>query len=484
MITAVIRNNENFSALIAISNFKRNNLITKIILLTETGIEDKYPGCELIYTENVYSGLTLSKIAEKVSTKYILFLTDDSLVEFSQFGLERFFNLAESTGAGILYSDYIEKNTEVKHHPVIDYQLGSIRDDFNFGPIIFIRTNVLKKYSHLNYKYAGLYNLRLNISREYEILRIQEYLYTSIKQNSKKFSEKLFDYVSPENRERQIEMEQAATNYLNEINAYLKPEFKKINLRNTPFNIEASIIIPVKNRVKTIKDSVESALSQKTDFQYNIIVVDNHSNDGTTEILRNYSNDSKKVIHIIPKREGLGIGGCWNEAVENPNCGKFSLQLDSDDLYIENTLQKIVNTFKKENCAAVIGAYKLTDFYQNEIPPGVVDHKEWTEENGRNNALRINGFGAPRAFYTPLLRDIRIPNVSYGEDYAVCLEISRKYRIGRIFEPLYICRRWEGNSDASPSIEKENVNNYYKDRIRTFEILARIKLNSGHKMEF
>ncbi len=276
-------------------------------------------------------------------------------------------------------------------------------------------------------------------------------------------------------------MESAASEYLKKIGAYLKPEFQKINSEKIFFKNEASIIIPVKNRINTIKEAVESALDQETNFSYNIIVIDNYSNDGTTEILKEYANRNEKVIHIIPGRKDLAIGGCWNEAVSHPDCGKFAVQLDSDDLYLKDTLQKIVDTFKKEECSAVIGSYKLTDFNQNEIPPGIINHKEWTEDNGRNNALRINGFGAPRAFYTPLLRKTKIPNVSYGEDYAVCLEISRLYRIARIFEPVYLCRRWEGNSDSSLPIEKENSNNFYKDKIRTIEILARKRLNAGDK---
>ena len=153
------------------------------------------------------------------------------------------------------------------------------------------------------------------------------------------------------------------------------------------------------------------------------------------------------------------------------HCGRFAIQLDSDDLYINHhVLQRIVDTFHEHQCAMVIGSYKMVNFKLEEIPPGIIDHKEWTPDNGRNNALRVNGLGAPRAFYTPLLRQIRIPNVSYGEDYATALAISREYRI---YEPLYLCRRWEGNSDADLNIQRVNANNYYKDKIRMIEILAR-----------
>ena len=480
MITAVIPYIESSLVKETISNFKSNDLITEIFLLVKDEINDEIPGCKLI-TGNFFAGESLKKISEELKNKYLLLLTADYLIEFNQFGLERFVNLAESTGAGILYSDYMEKNSGVNFHPLIDYQFGSIRDDFDFGPLLLLKTEAVKKYPGSNYKYAGLYDLRLTISSYYKIIRIPEYLYNLTKPDLKKSREKQFDYVDPQNRERQLEMESAASEYLKKIGAYLKPEFQEINFEKAVFKKEASIIIPVKNRVNTIKDAVESALDQETNFEYNIIVIDNYSNDGTTEILKEYANKNENVIHIIPGRKNLAIGGCWNEAVNNSDCGKFAVQLDSDDLYLEDTLQKIVDTFKKEDCAAVIGSYNLTDFNKNEIPPGIIDHREWTDDNGRNNALRINGFGAPRAFYTPLLRKTKIPNVSYGEDYALCLEISRLYKIARIYEPVYLCRRWEGNSDSSLSVEKENANNFYKDKIRTFEILARKNLNAGDK---
>jgi hypothetical protein len=481
MVTVVIPYVESSYLKEAISNFKSSSLITDVFLLIKDETNAEISGSISIKTGDFFSGETLKRISEKLKTKYVLFLTENSSIEFNQFGLERFVNLAESTGAGILYSDYIEKKAGVKFHPVIDYQVGSIRDDFDFGPLLFLNTEAVKKCSNSDYKYAGLYNLRLNISSSYDVLRIPEYLYYSTKPDLKKSGEKQFDYVDPQNRERQLEMESAVSEYLKKIRAYLKPVFQKIDLGKVVFKNEASIVIPVKNRVNTIKDAVESALSQVTNFVFNIIVVDNYSNDGTAEILEEYANKNEKIIHIIPERKDLAIGGCWNEAVNHPECGKFAVQLDSDDLYLKDTLQKIVDTFNKEKCAAVIGSYKLTDINQNEIPPGIINHKEWTEDNGRNNALRINGFGAPRAFYTPLLRETKIPNVSYGEDYAICLEISRSYRIGRIFEPVYLCRRWEGNSDSSLSVEKENANNIYKDKIRTFEILARKKLNAADK---
>ncbi len=359
--------------------------------------------------------------------------------------------------------------------------MGSIRDDFDFGPLLFIDTATLKTAAdtmHHNYEYAGLYDLRLNISRQKLISRIPEYLYQATETDFRNSGEKQFDYVDPKNRIVQIEMEHAATNHLKKINAFLEPNFLEIEQFESGFKVEASVIIPVKNRIKTIGDAVNSALKQKTDFPYNIIIVDNHSTDGTTELLRSTAINHKELKHIIPQRKDLMIGGCWNEALHNKSCGRFAVQLDSDDLYKnEDSLQSVVNLFRKEKCAMVIGSYILTDFLLEEIPPGLVSHREWTKENGANNALRINGLGAPRAFYTPILRDIKIPNVSYGEDYFLGITISRNYKIGRIYEPIYFCRRWEGNTDSALDIHKQNSNNIYKDRLRTFEILARQKKN-------
>jgi glycosyltransferase involved in cell wall biosynthesis len=326
---------------------------------------------------------------------------------------------------------------------------------------------------------AGLYSLRLAVSRNHSLIRIPEPLYTTNKFDNRISGEKQFNYVDPQNRDVQIEMESAATIHLKNIGAYILPGTKRFDFGNEGFEYEATIIIPVMNRVKTIEDALNSALMQKTRFKFNVIVIDNHSTDGTTETLQSFAGKDKRIIHIIPEQKNLGIGGCWNVGIEHPLCGKFAVQLDSDDLYLNNdTLNKIIKKFYEEKCAMVIGSYKLTDFNMNEIPPGIIDHKEWTDNNGHNNALRINGLGAPRAFYIPIIRKIKFPNVSYGEDYAVALAISREYKIGRIYEPLYLCRRWEGNTDADLSIEKQNEHNYYKDSIRTKEIYARQKLNS------
>jgi hypothetical protein len=467
-----------------ISGLSNSKLIKKVYLLSQDKLSSKISGAEIIRVDSIFNSSTIKLMASMADSDYILFLTEDTLIQFGYFSLERFINVAESTGSGIIYSDYYDiKNSTVSAHQVIDYQLGSIRDDFSFGPILFIDKTAFSHASkglNNNFKFAGLYSLRLAISRHHAITRIPEFLYSSIETDERKSGEKLFDYVNPKNREVQIEMENAVTEHLQKVNVYLEPKFNKINLSEGEFENEASVIIPVKNRAKTIGDAAHSVLKQKTNLPFNLIIVDNHSTDGTSSILHEYSTKDKRVIHIVPERTDLGIGGCWNEAVHHKTCGRFAVQLDSDDIYKdENTLQKIVDKFREEKCAVVIGSYQLTDFNLNEIPPGLIDHKEWTPDNGRNNALRINGLGAPRAYYTPILREVKIPNVSYGEDYAVVLAMSRDFQIGRIYESIYICRRWEGNSDATLSIEKQNANNAYKDRIRTFEMLARQRKNKN-----
>lgn len=330
----------------------------------------------------------------------------------------------------------------------------------------------------VDYKYAGLYDLRLKVSQSAELVHINEYLYTEIENDTRKSGEKIFDYVDPKNRAVQVEMEQVCTQHLKDVGAYLEPKFKKIEFSQSNFEYEASVIIPVRDRIRTIADAINSVLSQKTKFKFNLIVVNNYSTDGTTEAIDKFVDE--RLIHLIPENKELGIGGCWNAGVHHPKCGKFAIQLDSDDVYSdENTLQKIVDAFYDQNCAMVVGTYMLTDFDMKMIPPGIIDHKEWTPENGRNNALRINGLGAPRAFYTPLLREIKVPNTSYGEDYALGLYFSREHQIGRIYDVLYLCRRWDDNSDASLDIIKMNAHNTYKDRIRTWELKARIAFNKN-----
>lgn len=429
----------------------------------------------------VFKSETIREIAAETNTDYALVYTKTTTLELGYLALERLLQIAQDTEAGMVYADHFQvKGDEQVKAPVIDYQKGSLRDDFDFGSVLFFNAKALKEsVSRMteSYLHAGLYDLRLKLSQLYALVHANEYLYSEVEEDNRKSGEKQFDYVDPRNRDRQIEMEKACTQHLKEIGGYLEPNFKDIDFNQGDFEVEASVIIPVRNRAATISAAIESVLKQQTSFKFNIIIIDNHSTDGTTEAIDAFNAD-ERVVHLVPERNDLGIGGCWNYGVNDARCGKFAVQLDSDDLYKdEHTLQTIVNAFYEQKCAMVIGSYMMTDFDLNELPPGVIDHKEWTPDNGRNNALRINGLGAPRAFYTPVLRAIGLPNTSYGEDYAMGLNISRQYQIGRIYDVLYLCRRWGGNSDAALSIEKVNANNLYKDRIRTWELEARIAAN-------
>lgn len=432
---------------------------------------------------NILSSATVVELAEKCEAEYAMLYLSESLINMGLFAEERFLQIADDSRASMVYADYYEESEDaLQPHPLIEYQEGSLRDDFAFGPVLLVRVSAWREALlslKTEYEFAGLYALRLALSRIAPIVHIDEYLYSVKEIDTRASGEKIFDYVNPRNRQVQIEMEKACTEHLKIIGAYLSPVFKEIDWSKDSgsFAVEASVIIPVRNRVRTIRDAIKSVLAQKTNFNFNLIVIDNHSTDGTTEAIGEFSSDSR-LVHIIPERKDLGIGGCWNTGVHHPACGKFAVQLDSDDVYSsENTLQKVVDTFYEQQCAMVVGTYRMTNFAMEEIPPGVIDHKEWTLENGRNNALRINGLGAPRAFYTPLLRTINLPNTSYGEDYALGLRISREYRIGRIYDVIYLCRRWEDNSDASLSVEKMNRYNFYKDKLRTIELRARLFQN-------
>ena len=441
------------------------------------------------YTHHLQAGSLLSLatmrlIAATATADYALFYLKQGPVTLGYHALERMLQVAEETEAAMVYADHysVEAGKTVKH-PVTAYHLGSIRDDFDFGSVVLLKTDYLKEFEAKkeiarDYQYAGWYALRLFLSRKGELFHLNEYLYTEEEDDLRASGEKQFDYVNPRNREVQIEMEQAATAHLSAINAlvdttqYAQPDFSA-----EAFPVEASVVIPVFNREKTVRDAVVSALSQKTDFPFNVIVVDNHSTDGTTEILSSLAAD-ERLVHLIPTCTDLGIGGCWNYAINDAHCGRFAVQLDSDDLYSsENTLQTIVDAFHEQKAAMIVGSYRMCDFDLNTLPPGLISHNEWTEDNGCNNALRINGLGAPRAFFTPLVRQHQFPNTSYGEDYAMGLAFSRRFRIGRIYDELYLCRRWGGNSDAVLSIDKVNANNHYKDQLRTVEILARQKQN-------
>ena len=451
-------------------------------------------GCTFIVVDRLESSNTVSSIAENTDADYVIICTKATPIRWGLYALERFLRTADDTGAVMVYSDhYSVQEGKLEKHPVIDYQAGSLRDDFDFGSLWLVKAQNLLDYAaqqdRQKYQFAGLYDLRLYLSRVGEIFHINEFLYTEDELDTRKSGEKQFDYVNPRNREVQIEMEKACTHHLEKVGAlvdtnyYRQPDFDE-----QEFEYEASVIIPVFNREKTIADAVKSALSQKTSFKFNVIVVNNHSTDRTGEILSEIAHEMEerndkqagRLVQIVPDRNDLGIGGCWNMAINSDHCGKFAVQLDSDDLYSSpKTLQKIVDAFHKQKAAMMIGSYRMCDFDLNTLPPGLIDHKEWTEDNGCNNALRINGLGAPRAFFTPLVRQIQFPNTSYGEDYALGLVFSRRYRIGRIYDELYLCRRWGGNSDAALSIDKVNANNLYKDRLRTMELKARQQMLQG-----
>ena len=466
-----------------VDGLRQNALVSKIFLLATDANAAAVEGCEVINIDALNSSATMKKIAAASEGDFTLFYTKYNNLVMGYLALERMVRLATDSKAAMVYADnYQVVEGKKSNAPVIDYQFGSLRDDFNFGSVLFFCTKALKAAAaeiDVEYTAAGLYDLRLKVSRQGDLVHINEYLYTEIALPVATEGESHFSYVDPKNRGVQIEMEQACTDHLKKIGGYLEPKFEEINFNQGDFEYEASVIIPVRNRVRTVRDAIKSVLSQKTDFKFNLIVIDNGSTDGTTEAIDEFKDD-ERLIHIIPERDDLGIGGCWNAGVNHPKCGKFAVQLDSDDVYSdENTLSKMVAAFYEQNCSMVVGTYMLTDINMQMIPPGVIDHKEWTPENGRNNALRINGLGAPRAFYTPMLREINVPNTSYGEDYALGLAFSRHYQIGRVYDVVYYCRRWEDNSDHALDINKTNANNLYKDRIRTWELQARVELNKN-----
>lgn len=441
-------------------------------------------GCTFVITDRLESSNTIVSIAENTDADYVMICTRHTTIGWGNNTLERFLRVADDTDAVMVYADHYKMvEGKMEKHPVIDYQSGSLRDDFDFGSLWCIKAQALADYiaqpDREEYQFAALYDLRLYLSRVGEIFHLNEFLYSEAELDTRKSGEKQFDYVNPRNREVQIEMEKACTQHLGKVGALIDTTFyRQPDFGEQDFEYEASVIIPVFNREKTVADAVKSALGQKANFKFNVIVVNNHSTDRTGEILDELKADN--LIQIVPERTDLGIGGCWNEAINSSFCGKFAVQLDSDDLYSSpKTLQKIVDAFYKQKAAMIIGSYRMCDFDLNTLPPGLIDHKEWTDENGCNNALRINGLGAPRAFFTPLVRQIQFPNTSYGEDYALGLAFSRRYRIDRIYDELYLCRRWGGNSDAALSVEKVNANNLYKDRLRTMELKARQHLLQG-----
>ena len=493
----------------ALTELHDNKTVQHINLLVSSDFAAQHQvpdGCTFVVIDRLESSNTITSIAENTDADYVIICTKTTPIKWGLYALERFLRTADDTGAVMIYSDHYSMVKDeslsqdgtsavgkLEKHPVIDYQEGSLRDDFDFGSLWLIKSQCLRDYAaqtdRVDYLYAGLYDLRLYLSRVGEIFHLNEYLYTENELDTRKSGEKQFDYVNPRNREVQIEMERACAQHLEKVGALIDTSYYRLpDFNEQDFEYEASVVIPVFNREKTIADAVKSALSQKANFKFNVIVVNNHSTDQTGEILSRIAHEMEekndkqagRLIQIIPERKDLGIGGCWNVAINSDHCGKFAVQLDSDDLYSSpKTLQKIVDAFYKQKAAMMIGSYRMCDFDLNTLPPGLIDHKEWTEDNGCNNALRINGLGAPRAFFTPLVRQIQFPNTSYGEDYALGLAFSRRYRIGRIYDELYLCRRWGGNSDAALSIDRVNANNLYKDRLRTMELKARRQMLQG-----
>lgn len=493
----------------ALTELHDNKTVQHINLLVSSDFAAQHQvpdGCTFVVIDRLESSNTITSIAENTDADYVIICTKTTPIKWGLYALERFLRTADDTGAVMIYSDHYSMVKDeslsqdgtsavgkLEKHPVIDYQEGSLRDDFDFGSLWLIKSQCLRDYAaqtdRVDYLYAGLYDLRLYLSRVGEIFHLNEYLYTENELDTRKSGEKQFDYVNPRNREVQVEMERACTQHLEKVGALIDTSYYRLpDFNEQDFEYEASVVIPVFNREKTIADAVKSALSQKANFKFNVIVVNNHSTDKTGEILSRIAHEMEekndkqagRLIQIVPERRDLGIGGCWNVAINSDHCGKFAVQLDSDDLYSSpKTLQKIVDAFYKQKAAMMIGSYRMCDFDLNTLPPGLIDHKEWTEDNGCNNALRINGLGAPRAFFTPLVRQIQFPNTSYGEDYALGLAFSRRYRIGRIYNELYLCRRWGGNSDAALSIDRVNANNLYKDRLRTMELKARRQMLQG-----
>jgi glycosyltransferase involved in cell wall biosynthesis len=455
-----------------------NPLVHQVWLLGASLPSCPHPAkCSVLCAASLTATSLFHDIAQRATADFVVFIGKEG-VDVDMQALDRML-IAMPKEATMAYADYRKiQDGEKLDAPTIDYQAGSLRNDFDFGSLLVFRTSALKEYlaeSLDEYRYAGLYQLRLAMSRIGSIYHFNEYLYSECENDTRKSGEKQFDYVNPAQREVQVEMEKVCTHHLKAIGGYLPPcKYDKIELSGGDFPVEASVVIPVLNRETTIADAIASVLSQQTNFPFNILVIDNHSTDRTGEIIESFNDE--RVVHIVPECHDLGIGGCWELAVNDCRCGRFAVQLDSDDIYSSSgTLQRIVEEFYAQQCAMMVGTYRICDFELNTLPPGVIDHREWTEDNGRNNALRINGLGAPRAFYTPVIREVGFPNVSYGEDYAVGLQISRRFRIGRIYDVLYLCRRWGGNSDAALSHAKVNAHNTYKDSLRTAELEARIE---------
>lgn len=478
-------------ALPTIEQLRECPLVGTIYLLCPTRPDRNTPTperCQILHCDTpltCFSNLQLMTRCQR--GEYCLIVTTPEPVKLGYRAIERMLQVAESTQAGLVYADYyVQDGDQRTPHPLIDYQRGSVRSDFDMGHLLMVHHQQLSVAAYLaedeklypDMRYSGLYALTLSwfASGKPMPVHISEPLYSIGCTDRRTSGEKQFDYVNPAQLDVQREMEVVLNHHLRELDAYIpEKELYSPDLTEGEFPVEASVIIPVRNRVRTIADAVRSALSQEADFAYNVIVVDNHSTDGTTDLLATLAREDQRVVHLIPERDDLGIGGCWSLAIHHPQCGRFAVQLDSDDLYSgPDTLKKMVAAFYEQRAAMVIGSYRMTDFNLQTLPPGVIDHREWTRENGHNNLLRVNGAGAPRAFFTPVLRrEVEIPNISYGEDYAIGLTLSRTFRIGRVWDVVYLCRRWEGNSDANLTQQQVNANNLLKDKLRTIELQAR-----------
>ena len=469
---------------VTIASLRESPIVADIYLLAaQPDAPASFMDCEVIQAAGgIVSTAAVKVAAARAKAPFCLIFTKFTSLSFVHYGLERMARIIEDTGAAMVYADHFKiiEGTQVQQ-PLIEYQEGSLRDDFDFGSLLLYRSDALKKavaQMDREYLYAGLYDLRLKVSRLGQLLHIGEYCYYDIENDTRKSGQKQFDYVNPRNRAVQIEMEEACTDHLKAVGGYLEPVFEEISFDDDA-RFEASVVIPCRNRVRTVGDAIASALDQETTFDYNVIVVDDNSTDGSVDVIKGFLGNPR-FRYIAQDQTYHAIGGNWNAALHHPDCGRFALQLDSDDLYSgKDTVQRFVDAFYAQRCAMVIGTYRITDFQKNTIPPGIIDHREWTPDNGRNNALRINGLGAPRGFYAPLLRELKFPTTKYGEDYAMGLRISRRYRIGRIYDEMYICRRWEGNSDADLNPQQVNANNRYKDSIRTWELMARKAMNRG-----
>ena len=462
-----------------------SDMVEEVVIATRGQIPEILPRCSIIDTGTLTSQVTLRRVLEKTRTEYLLLIPGPIPVLSRSFMLEKMIHAARSMNAALVYSDYYEDTGSDKiFHPLIDYQAGSVRDDFDFGHLVLLNVPYIRDVLNLfgetpPSSHGALYDLRLKLSIGHSIYRVPEALYSIITHRDEQNGMALFAYVDPRNQRIQKEMESIFTDHLKRIDAYIAPDkLETMQEPVDPFPVKASVIIPVKNRRHTIADAIHSALTQEADFMFNIIVVDNHSTDGTTDIVTDLAQKNPAIRHIIPDRRDLGIGGCWNLGINDKTCGRYAVQLDSDDLYENHlVLETIVDTMRDGSYAMVVGSYTIVNEHLEQIPPGLIDHREWTDANGHNNALRVNGLGAPRAFSTTLMRRIGFLNVSYGEDYTAALRISCQYKIGRIYESLYLCRRWPGNTDAGLSIEAANNNNIFKDSLRTREIIKRQELN-------